>query len=237
VKKDNEVLGGMLGEKTILERLLIKQDLIIHPIIDLECQLGPASIDVRVGTRFYSQRTSSLLQIDPLASEPQIELDLLKAVDSFVIDPTESYVLHPNDFVLACTFEYIRIPYDITARLEGRSSWARKGLQIHATAGFIDPGYEGFITFELSNVSNMPITLFPTLRIGQLSFYYIDQESALPYGKKKLSKYQGDLSPSWTRIHKDPEWDIIKKQQEAEKQGYQSLTKPAAAFWQYEEDI
>jgi dCTP deaminase len=235
-KTNESFTFGILGEKILLERLLVRRDLIIHPIIDLQRQLGPASIDVRLGTRFYSQRTSSLVQIDPLATEQQIELEILKATDFYMIDPTEPYILHANDFVLASTFEYVMVPLDLMARLEGRSSWARKGLQVHATAGFIDPGFEGYITFELSNVSNMPIALYPTLRIGQISFYSLGSETVLPYGKKHLSKYQGDLGPSWTRIHKDPEWDIIKRQQVAQDIGYQEWTKPAASFWNHVDD-
>ena len=219
--ENNSIIGGVLSEKAILERIFIKGDLVIHPIIDLARQLGPASLDVRLGTRFQSQRTTSLIEVDPLATSEQIERDLLKVVDEFTIDPTEAYILHPGDFALASTFEYVKIPGDLLARLEGRSSWARKGLQVHATAGFIDPGFEGLITFELSNVSRMPIELYPILRIGQLSFYPITEQTALLYGKKKLSKYQGDLGPAWTKIYKDPEWEIIRWQKRSEVEYYE----------------
>lgn len=205
--------SGIVGEKKLLERLFITCDLIIHPIFDLRLQLGPASIDVRLGTRFFSQRSSSLIQINPLATQERVELEILKSADLYTIDPNEPFVLHPNDFVLASTLEFVKIPLDLAARLEGRSSWARKGLQVHATAGFIDPGFEGYITFELSNVSSLPIALYPTLRIGQISFYNMGMETVLPYGSKSESKYQGDLGPAWTRIHQDPEWEIIKKYQ------------------------
>lgn len=233
----NLLSGGMLGEKSILERLLVTRDLVVHPIIDLARQIGPASIDVRLGTRFQTQRTTSLIQIDPLAPIDKIELDMLKVVDEFTLDPTEPFILHPGDFALGCTFEYIKIPADLTARLEGRSSWARRGLQVHATAGFIDPGFEGLVTFELSNVSKMPIELYPTLRIGQLSFYPVEA-SAIRYGQKKLSKYQGDLGPSWSMIHKDPEWSIIRAQQKAERDGLRKdWARPASALWPYAEEL
>jgi len=107
----------------------------------------------------------------------------------------------------------------LVAELGGRSSWARKGLLIHATASGIAPGFEGLITFELSNISTLPIELYPMLLIGQLTFYNLDRETALGYGSKKLSKYQGDLEPAWTRLHKDPEWWIIKKQRELDQLG------------------
>jgi dCTP deaminase len=227
----NKKPGSMLGEKAILRRLHITQDLVIHPIIDMARQIGPASIDVRLGTCFQSQRTTSLIQVDLLASSDEIERDRLKAIDEFVIDPTEPYVLHPGDFALACTFEYVKVPPDLAAQLEGRSSWARKGLQVHATAGFIDPGFEGTITFELSNVSKMPIELYPMLRIGQLAFYRLEEESTLLYGDKKLSKYQGDLRPASTLIHRDPEWEIIKKQRGFDAGAPpEDWTRPAAAF-------
>jgi dCTP deaminase len=225
-----------MGVKALIERLVVRGDLVIHPIIDLPRQLGPASIDIRLGTRFFSQRTSSLVQIDPFASQQQVELELLKSADLYSIDPIEPYVLHPNDFVLACTFEYIKIPLDLTAHLEGRSSWARKGLQVHATAGFIDPGFKGYITFELSNVSSLPIALYPTLRIGQISFYFMGKDTVLPYGAKILSKYQDDLGPAWTRIHKDPEWDIIRKQQLSQERDFQDWVNPAASFWDHKDD-
>jgi dCTP deaminase len=230
--------ASILNEKGILERLLITRDLVVHPIIDLARQLGPASLDIRLGTRFQSQRITSLIEINPLASDEQIELDMLKVIDEYAIDPTEPYILHPGDFALASTFEYIKVPADLAVRLEGRSSWARKGLQVHATAGFIDPGFEGLITFELSNVSRMPIALYPMLRIGQLSFLPINGESSLLYGQKKLSKYQGDLGPASTLIHKDPEWAVIKKQQESEEPGSRrKWTRPGAALWQYRGDL
>jgi dCTP deaminase len=229
--------GGILGEKSILERLLITRDLVVHPIIDLARQIGPASLDVRLGTRFQTQRTTSLIQLDPLASIDKIELDMLKVIDEFTIDPTEPFILHPGDFALGCTFEYIKIPGDLTARLEGRSSWARRGLQVHATAGFIDPGFEGLVTFELSNVSKMPIELYPTLRIGQLAFYPVE-ESTIRYGQKKLSKYQGDLGPSWSMIHKDPEWLIIKAQQKVEQEGVRkNWVQPAASLRNFVDDM
>lgn len=211
---------AMLGEKAILDRLFVKQDLIVHPIIDLRRQIGPASLDVRLGTRFQSQRSTSISELNPLASEEQIELDSLKMVDEFTVDPTEPYVLHPGDFALGSTFEYVKLPSDLSARLEGRSSWARKGLQVHATAGFIDPGFEGLITFELSNVSRIPIALYPMLRIGQLSFYFIGEGSTLVYGEQELSKYKKDLGPVWSQVHRDPEWSIIRRQRDAEKQRY-----------------
>jgi dCTP deaminase len=230
--------GAMLGEKAILHRMLVKGDLVIHPIIDLARQIGPASLDIRLSTRFQTQRTTSLIEVNPLGSDEQIEHEMLKVIDEYTIDPTEAFVLHPGDFALACTFEYVKIPSGLAARLEGRSSWARKGLQVHATAGFIDPGFEGYITFELSNVSKMPIALYPTLRIGQLSFYYIDEESSLLYGQKKLNKYQGDLGPGWTKIHKDPEWSIIRKQQEAEEIGpRKDWTRPGAPLWRHLEEL
>jgi dCTP deaminase len=210
---------GVLNEKAILERLFVRGDLIIEPIIDLSRQLNPASLDIRLGARFQSQRTTSMINVDLLAEPEQIESDMLKVMEDYAIDPTEPYILHPGDFALGSTLEYVRLPHDLLGRLEGRSSWARKGLQVHATAGFIDPGYRGFITFELSNVSRMPIELYPMLRIGQLSFYSIGGQTALPYGRKQFAKYQDDLSVAWTRIHKDPEWAIIRRQRDSERKG------------------
>jgi dCTP deaminase len=131
----------------------------------------------------------------------------------YTVLPTEPYVLHPGEFALASTLEFIRLPADLAVRLEGRSSWGRVGLQIHSTAGFVDPGFAGTITFELSNIGKVPIPLYPGLRIGQLSFYS-SAPSAIPYRAKRLSKYAGKIAPVGSAFYQDPEYGAIRREKE-----------------------
>jgi dCTP deaminase len=206
---------SILNERQILRRLLISRDVIVTPIVDLATQLGPTSLDVRLGTRFQAQKRSALPYIEPLQDEHTLRTDIAAYTQDYVILPTEPYVLHPGDFALACTLEFIRLPADLSARLEGRSSWGRLGLQIHSTAGFIDPGFEGVITFELSNLGKVPIPLYPGLRIGQLCFFAGDP-SAIPYRTKKLTKYAGQIAPMGSAFFLDPEYRTIRHEQRAE---------------------
>jgi dCTP deaminase len=190
---------------------------VVTPIVDLATQLGPTSLDVRLGTRFQAQRRSALPYIEPLQEEAALRADIAEYTQDYVILPSQPYVLHPGDFALACTLEFIRLPADLSARLEGRSSWGRLGLQIHATAGFIDPGFSGVITFELSNLGKVPIPLYPGLRIGQLCFF-TGQPSAIPYRSKKLSKYAGRMAPMGSAFFLDPEYRAIRREQHVEQE-------------------
>jgi dCTP deaminase len=207
----NNILGvgnkNLLDDKSILKRIYIDEDLIIQPIIDLRQQIGPASIDLRLGSSFISERITSIIELDP--TNKDIQDKLLKVVDKNNINLFDPFVLHPNDFALARTFEYIVMPNSLAARLEGRSSWGRRGLLVHSTAGFIDPGFEGYITFELKNVSRLPIKLHPLLRIAQLSFYELNNNSSIVYGEKSHSKYNKSLDVQYSKIYEDPEWKII----------------------------
>src|SRR5205085_9425192 len=130
--------------------------------------------------------------------EPQEDLTELVEVGD------EPFILHPGEFVLGSTLERIRLPDDLVARLEGKSSLGRLGLLIHSTAGFIDPGWDGHVTLELSNVANLPITIYYGMKIGQLSFMDLSEPAAVPYGSGKLgSKYQGQKGPTPSRYYKN----------------------------------
>ncbi|HEX2292767.1 MAG TPA: dCTP deaminase, partial [Gaiellaceae bacterium] len=114
------------------------------------------------------------------------------------------FILHPGEFALASTLERIRLPDDLVARLEGKSSLGRLGLLIHSTAGFIDPGWDGHVTLELSNVANLPITIYPEMKIGQLSFVQLTEPAETPYGSGELgSKYQGQQGPTPSRYYEN----------------------------------
>jgi dCTP deaminase len=160
--------------------------------------LQPSSVDVRVDRFFRVFRNSRYPFID--VKEPMEDLTELVEVS----DEEQPFILHPGEFVLGSTLERITLPDDLVARLEGKSSLGRLGLLIHSTAGFIDPGWDGHVTLELSNVANLPITLYVGMRIGQLSFVQLTEAAETPYGATAIgSKYQGQEGPTPSRYWKN----------------------------------
>ncbi len=150
----------------------------------------PASIDVRCDHRFRVFRNNRYAHID--VREPMPDLTELVTCEDGV-----PFILHPGEFVLGATMERVALGNDLVARLEGKSSLGRLGLQVHSTAGFIDPGFDGQVTLELTNVASLPITLYPGMKIGQLSFLAMTGPSDRPYGTGGLgSKYQGQQGPT-----------------------------------------
>jgi dCTP deaminase len=157
--------------------------------------LQPSSIDVRLDRYFRVFDNTKYTHIDP--SQQQDELTSL--VEQTGDDP---FVLHPGEFVLGSTFEMVTLPDDLAGRLEGKSSLGRLGLLTHSTAGFIDPGFSGHITLELSNVANLPITLWPGMKIGQLCLFRLSSSAEYPYGTKEAgSRYQGQRGPTPSRAY------------------------------------
>lgn len=177
----------ILSDGTI-RRLLAEGRLVLDPIEDVQIQ--PASVDVRLGDTFLVFRNHTAEVIDPFDRQSTL-MEEVKVSDG------ESFVLHPGEFVLGTTVEAIGLPDDLVARVEGKSSLGRLGLLIHATAGFVDPGWtRGQITLELSNVATLPIKLRPGMRVGQLSFHTLDAPAQRPYGHPELnSKYVGQRGP------------------------------------------
>jgi dCTP deaminase len=156
----------------------------------------PSSVDLRVGDGFRVFVNHKYSEIDPRS--PQEDLTQLVEVGD------EAFMLHPGEFVLGSTLERVKLGEDVVARLEGKSSLGRLGLLIHSTAGFIDPGFEGHITLELSNVATLPIAIYPRMKIGQISFYQMTTAAEFPYGSPELgSKYQGQSGPTASRSHRD----------------------------------
>ncbi|WP_026924388.1 dCTP deaminase [Glycomyces arizonensis] len=150
----------------------------------------PSSVDVRLDRRFRVFNNQKYTHIDP--SERQDELTA--PVD---VAGDQPFVLHPGEFVLASTLEIVTLPDDLAARLEGKSSLGRLGLLTHSTAGFIDPGFSGHVTLELSNVANLPITLWPGMKIGQLCVFQLSSPAEHPYGSEvTASRYQGQRGPT-----------------------------------------
>ncbi|OIV36596.1 dCTP deaminase [Mangrovactinospora gilvigrisea] len=178
----------ILSDGTI-RKMLAEGRLVIDPLNDEQIQ--PASVDVRLGAQFLVFRNHATSVIDPY-DRPR---DLMEMVQ--VDGEGQAFVLHPGEFVLGTTLEEIGLPDDMVARVEGKSSLGRLGLLIHATAGFVDPGWpRGQITLELSNVATLPIKLWPGMRIGQLSFQMLDQPAERPYGHPGLnSKYTNQRGP------------------------------------------
>ncbi|ASU80605.1 dCTP deaminase [Actinopolyspora erythraea] len=157
--------------------------------------IQPSSIDVRLDRFFRVFDNSKYTHIDPSRQQD----DLTSLVEH---SDDDAFVLHPGEFVLGSTFETVRLPEDLAGRLEGKSSLGRLGLLTHSTAGFIDPGFSGHITLELSNVANLPITLWPGMKIGQLCLFRLSSPAENPYGSKAAgSRYQGQRGPTPSRAH------------------------------------
>jgi dCTP deaminase len=159
--------------------------------------LQPSSFDVRLDRFFRLFDNHKYPYIDP--SEQQDDLTRL-----IEVAPDEAFILHPGEFVLGSTFEFVTLPNDVAARLEGKSSLGRLGLLTHSTAGFVDPGFKGHVTLELSNTATLPIKLWPGMKIGQLCFFKLTSPSEFPYGSDKYSsRYQGQRGPTASRSHKN----------------------------------
>lgn len=162
-----------------------------------EAMVQPASVDVRLDRFFRLFDNHRYAHIDP--RQEQDELTRLVEVD-----PDEAFILHPGEFVLGSTYEQVTLPDDLAARLEGKSSLGRLGLLTHSTAGFIDPGFSGHVTLELSNVATLPITLWPGMKIGQLCFFRLSSSAQSPYGTgANQNRYQGQRGPTASRAHRD----------------------------------
>jgi len=168
-------------------------DLGIEPFEPANIQ--PSSVDVRMDRFFRVFNNSKYTHIDPKLQQD----DLTSLVE---VEEGEAFVLHPGEFVLASTLEKFTLPPNLAGRLEGKSSLGRLGLLTHSTAGFIDPGFSGYITLELSNVANLPMTLWPGMKVGQLALFRMSSPAEVPYGTGSLgSKYQGQRGPTPSRAY------------------------------------
>lgn len=159
--------------------------------------IQPSSIDVRLDRFFRLFDNHKYAVIDPAEEQPE----LTRLVE---VDPDDAFVLHPGEFVLGSTYESVTLPDDVAARLEGKSSLGRLGLLTHSTAGFIDPGFTGHVTLELSNVATLPIKLWPGMKIGQMCFFRLSSPADKPYGSgADGSRYQGQRGPTASRSFKN----------------------------------
>ncbi|HZQ85432.1 MAG TPA: dCTP deaminase [Acidimicrobiales bacterium] len=180
----------ILSDKTIREEIDAGR-IVIDPL-DKDC-IQPSSVDLHLDRYFRVFLNHTMRVID--VKEDQEELTELVEIGE-----DDSFVLHPGEFVLGSTSERVTLPTDLVARLEGKSSLGRLGLLIHSTAGFVDAGWDGHLTLELSNVANLPIALYPGMKIGQISFLRMTTPADAPYGSASVgSKYQGQRGPTPSR--------------------------------------
>lgn len=181
-------IGPVLLSDKDLRSALDSDKLAIEPFD--EALIQPSSIDVRLDKYFRVFNNSRYTHIDPKEEMP----DLTSLVE---VEDGDAFVLHPGEFVLGATLEKFTLPHDLAGRLEGKSSLGRLGLLTHSTAGFIDPGFSGHITLELSNTANLPISLWPGMKVGQLAIFQMSSPAESPYGTGTLgSKYQGQRGPT-----------------------------------------
>jgi len=186
----------VLSDRTIREEIQAGR-IVVAPLG--EGCIQPASVDVHLDDSILVFRNSRRPYIDIRQAQDGDGLTEMVEIDS-----ESPFMLHPGEFVLGSTVENIELPEDLVARLEGKSSLGRIGLLIHSTAGYVDPGWKGHLTLELSNVSNLPVTLYAGMKIGQISFLRLTTPAENLYGSEALgSKYQGQTVPTPSRIHRD----------------------------------
>lgn len=184
----------ILSDATIAEELE-SGGIVIEPLGENAMQ--PSSVDLRVDRYFRVFRNDTTPYIDPKRAQE----DLTELVE-VGRDPDDAFILHPGEFVLGSTLERVALGNDLVARLEGKSSLGRLGLLIHSTAGFVDAGWDGHLTLELSNVANLPIAIYPGMKIGQISFLRMTTEASFPYGSGEAkSKYKGQKGPTPSRYY------------------------------------
>lgn len=190
---------AILSDKDI-KKYLKEGKISIEPLKD-ERQIQPSSVDMRLGDEFKVFKVIRKPYIDP-----NDEDDIASYMESTTVKDGEAFIIHPNEFALATTAEYVKVPDDLVARVEGRSSMGRLGVTMHVTAGFIDPGFEGKITLEISNIGAMPVALYPGQRVCQIVFETMTSPSELPYGHPdRNSKYMGQTRPESSRVKLDYE--------------------------------
>ncbi len=187
-----------------IKKYLKENTLIVTPILTSR-QIGQSSIDVRLGNQFIVFRAHRFGIFDPfgkIVTEPR------KVQERHIINFGDDFLLHPGVLILGCTFEYVSLPNDLECQVEGRSSWARFGLQV-VTASTVEPGFKGVITLELSNVGTIPLTLKPGIRIAQLIFRKAYPPIQNPYPDDR--KYKYSIGPQFSRLYDDSDWKTLHK--------------------------
>lgn len=182
-------------------------NIVITPLLNVDAQIGASSIDLRLGTQFRVIRTLLRSHFELLPKDAMLE-EIREYIEVVHIAPGSPFVLHPGEFALATTLEYVKLPGNLAGRLEGRSTWGRAGLQIHSTAGFVDPGFEGTLTFELHNMGKLPLPLYPGVRISQISFHKCSPVCSL-YAEKEGAKYARSTGARDSMFFDDYEYQML----------------------------
>ncbi len=189
----------ILSDRDIIAKIEAGEIHIESPNPHWKGQIGASSIDMRLGKFFKVYEHGKFPVLDPLIMKSTDEITRLIEVKD-----GEAFIVQPGEFVLGVTLEKVGLPDDIVARVEGRSSLGRLGIIIHSTAGFVDAGFMGTITLEITNINRMPVALYPGMRVCQLAFEPMTSPALVPYSKKKTSKYQDQVFPQESRIYQDP---------------------------------
>jgi len=171
-----------------IKKVIKSKKLVFNPSLNKN-QIGPASIDLKLGPIFKSFNVTKQCLLDTKKGLPDEDFIIIKKVKK-----SESFILHPNNFILASTKEYIKVPDDMVLKVEGKSTLARMGILVH-TAGFVDPGFEGTLTLEISNQSNLPVALYPDMHICQIAVEFLSSPAEVPYNKRKKSLYSKSKGP------------------------------------------
>lgn len=196
----------ILSDRDIKKAIQEGRIAVTSPESDHDKNIHASSMDLRLGKFFKVYEHSKFPVLDPLKMDSF--QGLTKMVE--ITNPEEPFIVHPGDFVLGVTMEKVKLGDDLVARVEGRSSLGRLGIIVHSTAGFIDAGFEGTITLEITNINRIPVALYPGMRVCQLAFEEMSSPAEVPYSKKASSKYQGQSLPEESRLTIDPEFDSVK---------------------------
>ena len=191
-------VDGMILSDRDIKKALKSGRIKITPKPNLKIQLGSCSIDLRLGNKWGIFNHSKYAFIDP--RDPKLSKGMMKEM---VVRKGEPFILQPRDFVLAMTMESFKLPNDLVARLEGRSSLGRLGIVVHSTASIFDPGWNGRVVMELGNLGRMPVALYPGMRVCALTFEELSSEAEIPYTKKKTAKYKRQQTPLPSKIAED----------------------------------
>ncbi len=191
----------ILSDRDIKTRIQAGDIVVTSPNDDHFKNIHASSMDFRLGKYFKTYDNSKQPLLDPANPET-----LKNCTDLIEIEEGKPYIVQPGEFVLGVTLEKIKLPSDLVARVEGRSSLGRLGIIVHSTAGFIDAGFEGTITLEITNINRMPVALHPGMRVCQFAFETMSSAAEVPYDQKSHSKYQGQELPEESRIFVDPEF-------------------------------
>lgn len=198
----------ILSDRDIISRIKSGDIVVTCPENDYMKNVHASSLDLRLGRYFKVYNHAQFPVLDPMRPEC---FDGVTKLIELSEDGKTPFILQPGDFVLGVTLEKIKIADDLVARVEGRSSLGRLGIIVHSTAGFVDAGFEGTITLEMTNINRMPVALYPDMRICQLAFEMMSSKADVPYHKKSHSKYQGQIFPEESRISMDPEFQKLRQ--------------------------